>query len=218
MQYKNVYRLDSIVVFAVFLAWPVAANAGIDATINEWFRPIAAAMVNFVFYAIPIGEARLPLIVVWLIAGALFFTIHLRLINIRGFRYAIRIVAGKEDPPGTSPGEVTHFQALTTAVSGVFDASEKDRQLGRKLEQELPGILNWAVQDAIKYFENGEQFVIPKSVEADTSEWRREDDKPGTFMRERMVEDGSVTKLTLKLSILRKLGGISWLLSGDLTR
>ena len=77
-----------------------------------------------------------------------------------------------------------------------FDASEKDRQLGRKLEEELPGILNWAVQGAIKYFENGEQFSIPASVEADTVEWRREDDKLGSFMRERMTQDGSVTKLT----------------------
>jgi putative DNA primase/helicase len=78
----------------------------------------------------------------------------------------------------------------------IFDASEKNRQLSRELEKELPGILNWAVQGAIKYFENGEQFVIPASIEADTLEWRREDDKLGTFMRERMTQDGGVTKLT----------------------
>ena len=118
MQSRNIDRFNSLLVCSILMSWPAAANAGIDAAINDWFRPIASAMVNFVFYAIPIGEAQLPLIVVWLIAGALYFTIHLRLINIRGFRHAIRIVAGKEDPPGTSPGEVTHFQALTTAVSG----------------------------------------------------------------------------------------------------
>jgi AGCS family alanine or glycine:cation symporter len=90
----------------------------IDEAINEAFRPIASAMVKFVFYSVRIGESELPLIVVWLIAGALFFTIRLRFINIRGFRHALRIVAGKEDKKPKAPGEVTHFQALTTAVSG----------------------------------------------------------------------------------------------------
>ncbi len=75
-------------------------------------------MVELVFFSIPVGEAQLPLIVVWLIAGALFFTVYLRLINTRGFVHAIRIVIGKEDKEPKAPGEVSHFQALTTAVSG----------------------------------------------------------------------------------------------------
>jgi AGCS family alanine or glycine:cation symporter len=58
-----------------------------------------------------------PLIVVWLIVGATFFTIYLRGITVLGFAHALRIVRGGEDPP-EGPGEVTHFQALTTAVSG----------------------------------------------------------------------------------------------------
>ena len=91
---------------------------GIDDAINKAFRPIANAMVEFVFFTVPVGEADLPLIVVWLIAGALFFTVYLRLINIRGFVHAVRIVIGKEDKAPGAPGEVSHFQALTTAVSG----------------------------------------------------------------------------------------------------
>ena len=91
---------------------------GIDEAINEAFRPIATALVDFVFFSVSIGEAELPLIVVWLIAGAFFFTVRLRLINIRGFAHAIRIVVGKEDKATGAPGEVSHFQALATAVSG----------------------------------------------------------------------------------------------------
>jgi AGCS family alanine or glycine:cation symporter len=91
---------------------------GIDETINEAFQPIARAMVEFVFLSIPIGESELPLIVVWLVAGAVYFTWYLRLINVRGFVHAIRIVTGKEDVTPRAPGEVSHFQALTTAVSG----------------------------------------------------------------------------------------------------
>ena len=92
--------------------------ATIDETINEAFKPIASAFNDLVFYSIPMGESQLPLIVVWLIAGALYFTFYLKLINIRGFAHAIRIVLGKEDKTDTAPGEISHFRALTTAVSG----------------------------------------------------------------------------------------------------
>lgn len=114
-----VFKRNSISGATVLLLfWAPTCLAGIDETINEAFRPVATAMVNFVFYSVPIGEAQLPLIVVWLIAGALFFSIRLRFINVRGFWHAIRIVAGKEDKKPKATGEVSHFQALTTAVSG----------------------------------------------------------------------------------------------------
>ncbi|MGY0393069.1 amino acid carrier protein [Bizionia sp. KMM 8389] len=56
-------------------------------------------------------------IVIWLVLGALFFTIRMGFINIRGFKHAIDLARGKYDDP-TAPGQVTHFQALATAVSG----------------------------------------------------------------------------------------------------
>jgi AGCS family alanine or glycine:cation symporter len=61
-------------------------------------------------------EAPLKLIVLWLIFGGTFFTIFMRFISIRGFRHAIQLIRGKYDKPGTG-GEVSHFQALTTALS-----------------------------------------------------------------------------------------------------
>jgi len=61
-------------------------------------------------------KVKIPFIVVWLIIGALFFTIRMGFINIRGFKLAIEHVAGKYDKKGDK-GEVSHFQALTTALS-----------------------------------------------------------------------------------------------------
>jgi len=58
-----------------------------------------------------------PLIVCWLIFGALFFTVYFKFINLRGFKHAIDIVSGRYADPD-HPGEVSHFQALTTAISG----------------------------------------------------------------------------------------------------
>ena len=58
----------------------------------------------------------IPFIVVWLIFGAITFTIILRFINFRGFKHSIQLIQGKYDDPN-DPGEVSHFQALTTALS-----------------------------------------------------------------------------------------------------
>jgi len=55
--------------------------------------------------------------VLWLIAGGVFFTCYLGFINIRGFKHAIRLVKGDFADP-KNPGDITQFQALTTAVSG----------------------------------------------------------------------------------------------------
>ncbi len=107
----------SMQVLLLLLA-PLTCRASIDESIDAAFRPVAKAMSNFVFVSVQVGGAELQLIVVWLIAGALFFTFYLRFINIRGFRHAVRIVLGKEDKDTHAPGEVSHFQALTTAVSG----------------------------------------------------------------------------------------------------
>lgn len=67
----------------------------------------------------PNGDVQkkgIPFIVVWLVLGALFFTIRMRFINFRGVKQALMLVAGKFDDPNDE-GEVSHFQALTTALS-----------------------------------------------------------------------------------------------------
>lgn len=89
----------------------------IDAAIDQLIRPFADAVYASVFYAIQINSADVPLIVLWLVIGGLFFTVFLGFINLRGFGHAIALVRGKF-ASADSPGEVTQFQALTAAVSG----------------------------------------------------------------------------------------------------
>ncbi|MEP6160226.1 MAG: alanine/glycine:cation symporter family protein [Halieaceae bacterium] len=92
-------------------------SSGIDASINAAVAPLAEALSSFIFYSVPIGNAELPLIVAWLITAAGFFTLYFGFINIRGFPHALRLLRGDyADPEHT--GEVSHFQALATAVSG----------------------------------------------------------------------------------------------------
>jgi len=116
---------------------------GIDERIDEWFTPIAEAWEGFVFTTIPIGGLDVPIVVILLVGGAGFFTVYFGFVNVRKFPLAINVVRGKYDhiEEGSDPvtteslnvvdgdipetirkegqeGEVSHFQALATAVSG----------------------------------------------------------------------------------------------------
>ena len=95
-----------------------AAAAGIDQTINDFLTPVANAVDGFFMTSIPIpfiGTA--PFIVIWLVIAATFFTVYFKFINLRSFGIGMKIIRGKYDTSGAA-GEVTHFQALTTALSG----------------------------------------------------------------------------------------------------
>ena len=61
----------------------------------------------------------MPIVVLWLILGAAFLTFKMRFVNFRLFRHAIRVVRGKFDNPDDE-GEVTHFQALASALSATL--------------------------------------------------------------------------------------------------
>ena len=111
--------LSWLIVFSGFLGLAaLLAPADMDQAMDARFGPFAKSISEIVFLSIEIRGADLPLIVLWLIVGAVFFTFYLRFINLRGFVHALRIVFGKVDVEEQAPGEVTHFQALATAVSG----------------------------------------------------------------------------------------------------
>ncbi len=88
-----------------------------DQALNDFIQPFTGFYSDVIFTAIPVAGQSLPLIVLWLAAGSIFCTIYFRFINIRGFTTALKVVRGdytkKEDA-----GEVTHFQALSAALSG----------------------------------------------------------------------------------------------------
>jgi AGCS family alanine or glycine:cation symporter len=90
---------------------------GIDATLDKMVEPVTDAVTGFIMYSVKIFGADVPLIVCWLIFAAAFFTLYLGFINVRGFKHAVQIVSGKFADPD-HPGEISHFKALTTAVSG----------------------------------------------------------------------------------------------------
>ena len=88
----------------------------IDRAIDKFFEPFAELLSSFIFYEIKIFDQDFPLIVLWLIFAGVFFTFYFRFINLFGLKHAIDLVTGKFN--SKADGEVSHFQALSTAVSG----------------------------------------------------------------------------------------------------
>jgi len=111
-----------------------------DEKINSFFTPVVAAIEKVLMFDIfaafgiydpvlqddngemayhPNGDPKkmkIPFVVVWLVIGAIFFTLKMNFINFKGFKHAIQLIRGKFDNPDHK-GEVSHFQALTTALS-----------------------------------------------------------------------------------------------------
>ncbi|GAB5406125.1 MAG: alanine/glycine:cation symporter family protein [Aureliella sp.] len=120
------------------------SGGGLDKMINDAFDPIATAWENLVLTTVPIAGKAVPFVLILLVCGASFFTIAFGFINIRLIPFAIRVVSGKYDDIEKTgadeikhvevneadgdivdtirdegeDGEVSHFQALATAVSG----------------------------------------------------------------------------------------------------
>ena len=90
-------------------------SEGLEAAVNDVFESVNDALASIMFY--PVGGV-VPLAVLWLVVGAIIFTLRMRFINLRGFKHAILVTAGKYDSKSSeSKGEVSHFQALTAALS-----------------------------------------------------------------------------------------------------
>jgi AGCS family alanine or glycine:cation symporter len=114
-----------------------AQEQGLDQRIDQAFKPISDTITNAVFFEV----FDTPFVLILLVGSALFFTLYFKFPNIRHFGTAINVVRGKYDEVevhkaeqaelniidgdviGTikdesKEGEVSHFQALATAVSG----------------------------------------------------------------------------------------------------
>ena len=100
------------------LVQPFYAHAStVDEKINAVMEPLTNAIMEVIFFQVSFAGVTVPFVLIWLLAGAIFFTFYFNFINIRGFRHALDVVRGKYDDPNDA-GEVSHFQALTAALSG----------------------------------------------------------------------------------------------------
>lgn len=111
-------------IFSLFGLLSTAIAGPIDEAIDAKFQVVTDIVVSIVFYSFTINfgaySVDIPFIVLWLLFGAIGFTIYFKFINFTKFKLAIDIVRGKHDSKDldNDDGEVSHFQALATALSG----------------------------------------------------------------------------------------------------
>ena len=86
--------------------------------LNTVLEAVVGFMGAVLFYEVPllIDDHTAPLVLLVLIFGGIFFTIRFGFINVRLFSHSINVIRGKYDKP-EDEGEITHFQALTSALS-----------------------------------------------------------------------------------------------------
>ena len=130
MSHKIIKINFIFIIFFLFNSYNLnSQEKGVDDKINEAFTPIANWWESIILHNFPGTE--IPTIIFLLVGGALFFTIYFGFVNIRHFSTAVNTVRGKYDsfdkvkPENNiqelnddEQGEVSHFQALATAVSG----------------------------------------------------------------------------------------------------
>ena len=113
---KKIFLLTFFTLFTL----PISSQEkGLDQKIDEAFQPVSDFFNNVIFFSV--GEN--PFVIYLLVGSAIFFTLYFGFPNIKYFMTSIRVVSGKydeveKDESSSKDGEVSHFQALTTAVSG----------------------------------------------------------------------------------------------------
>ena len=113
---KHLFTLGAT---ATALSLPTLAAAqeaaSFDQRVNDIFAGSTGWFVNLIFMNLP--GTNFPWIVLWLVVAASIFTIYFGFIQVKAFGHAISLVKGDYSDPKDA-GEVSHFQALTTALSG----------------------------------------------------------------------------------------------------
>ena len=89
----------------------------IDQVIDEGFGKVTGPFVNSIFSSFPIAGYDVLWVILWLGLAGVVFTLVFKFINLTGFKLALRTIKGKYSQDD-DPGQITHFQALTTAISG----------------------------------------------------------------------------------------------------
>lgn len=90
---------------------------GIDQAIDAAFEPLSRAVSAVVLFSVSVMGMEIQLVLLWLVAAAIFFTFYLGFANIRYFGYAIRLLRDGNGSENTD-GEISRFEALMTSLSG----------------------------------------------------------------------------------------------------
>ncbi|HKJ12216.1 MAG TPA: alanine/glycine:cation symporter family protein [Ornithinimicrobium sp.] len=126
-------------------AEPEGVFATIDSAVNSVFAPFNTWINDVVFWSPSFFP--MPWIVMWLLAAGIIITIYLGFIQVRGIKTASEVIRGKFSSPD-DPGEIPHYQALTSAVSGTVGLGNI-AGVGAAMVIGGPGAMFWMVLAAL---------------------------------------------------------------------
>ncbi len=92
----------------------------VDAFMDTHVAPVCDAIADVIFCPVKIGVSEVPLIIYWILAAGIFFTVFFKGISLWGLKHAVETVAKPSDKNSDGSGEVSSFQALATALSGTI--------------------------------------------------------------------------------------------------
>ncbi len=115
MKLLNTAALAGLAAFSAAPAAIAQEAQTIDQKVNEVFATLTGPFVSLIFAPFP--GTSFPWIVMWLVIAASVFSLYFAFIQFRAFKLSISIVKGDYSDPNDA-GEVSHFQALATALSG----------------------------------------------------------------------------------------------------
>jgi len=82
-----------------------------------WLQTVVDFFNTYIVeYGISVGGENVPFMVLLLLGTGFYLTMRLGLVQLRRFAHGVAVTSGRYDDPD-EPGDVSHFQALTTALS-----------------------------------------------------------------------------------------------------
>lgn len=117
---KFLFKALALLLATAVPAFAETAQKGVN--LDAVFEPISNVLTSVIFYKVHLFGNDWSLIVCLLISAGLYCTCYLGFINIRGFKHAVRLAKG-DYADGKAAGEVSHFGALCSAISGTVGMS-----------------------------------------------------------------------------------------------
>ena len=109
-----------MMMFTMLMGLQSVSAMNVDEFIDKNIAPVTDAIANVVFSSVTLCGAKVPLIILWILAAGFFFTIYFKGIAFWGFKHAIDNIVKKPEGNAEGSGDVSSFQALATALSGTI--------------------------------------------------------------------------------------------------
>lgn len=109
-----------LMLFTMLMGLQSVQAMNVDAFIDKNIAPYTDAVAKAIFFPVSIAGGQVPVIILWILAAGIFFTIYFKGIAVWGLKHAVDNLTKKSENHGDGCGEVSSFQALATALSGTI--------------------------------------------------------------------------------------------------